>query len=77
MIPSWRNKSYEERLALLNIFSPEKCRLRENFIVRFKIFKGFTNVDANKLFSIGELSQRSTNEEQTATVLLDLTGLSV
>ncbi len=30
MIPSLLNKSYEERLACLNLFSLKKCQLREN-----------------------------------------------
>ncbi len=61
MIPSLRNKSYEERLARLNLFSLEKRRLRGKFIECFKIRKGFTNVDANKLFSIDDLSRTSSN----------------
>ncbi len=42
MIPSLRNKSYEERLASLNLFSLEKRRLRGKLIECFKILKGFT-----------------------------------
>ncbi len=57
MIPSLRNKSYEERLARLNLFFLEKRRLREKLIECYKILKGFTNVDTNKLFSIDELSR--------------------
>ena len=52
MITSLRNKSYDERLASLNLFSLEKRRLRGKLIERYKILKRFTNVDANKLFSI-------------------------
>ncbi len=55
MIPSLRNKSYEERLARLNLF----C-LEEN-LECFEILKGFTNVDVNKLFSIDELSRTRSN----------------
>ncbi len=61
MIPSQRNKSYEERLARLNLFSLEKRRLRGKLMECFKILKGFTNVDANKLFSIDELSRTRSN----------------
>ncbi len=39
MIPSLRNKSYEERLARLNMFSLEKRRLRGKLIKCFKILK--------------------------------------
>ncbi len=50
MIPFLRNKSYEERLVQLNLFSLEKCCLREKLTACLKILKGFTNVDANRLF---------------------------
>ncbi len=45
-----RNKSYEERSASLNLFAFEKHRLRGKLTECVKIFKGFTNVDASKLF---------------------------
>ncbi len=61
IIPSLRNKSYEERLSRLNLFSIEKRRLRGKLIKCFKIRKGFTNVDANKLFSFDELSPTRSN----------------
>ncbi len=61
MIPSLRNKSYEVRLALLNLFPLEKRRLRGKPIECFKILKGFTNVYANKLFSIDNLSRTRSN----------------
>ncbi len=50
MITSLRNKSYEERLAQQNLFSLEKRRLRGKIIECFKILKGFSKVDASKLF---------------------------
>ncbi len=48
MITFLRNKSYEERLENLNLSSLEKRRLRGKLIECFKIFKGFTNIDASK-----------------------------
>ncbi len=48
MIPSFRNKSYEERLARLNSFSLKNTC--------FRILKGFTKVDANNLFSVHDVS---------------------
>ncbi len=61
MIPSSRNKSYEN-LVRLNLFSFEKRRLREKLIKEcFKILKEFTNVDAHKQFSIDDLSQTRSN----------------
>ncbi len=61
MITSVRNKSYEEKLAQLNLFSLEKRQLRGKNIESFKIFKGFTNVDANKMFSIDNTSRTRSN----------------
>ncbi len=61
MIPSLHNKFYEEWLARLNLFSLEKRRLRGKLIDCFKILKGFTSVDANKLFSIDDLSRTKSN----------------
>ena len=61
MITSLRNKSYEERLASLNLFSLEKRRLRGKLIECYKILKGFTNVDANKLFSIDNSARTRSN----------------
>ncbi len=59
MITSLRNKSYEERLAQL--ISLEKRRLRGKTIKCFKILKGFTNVDANKMFSTDNISRTRIN----------------
>ncbi len=56
MITPLHNQSCEERLASLNLFFLEKRRVRGKFIEYFKILKGFTNVDARKLFSIVNLS---------------------
>ncbi len=59
MITSLRNKSYEERLARLNLFSLKKRRLRGKIIECFKILKEFRNVDASKMFFIDNTSRRS------------------
>ncbi len=56
------NKSSEERLARRNLFSLEKQRLRGKIIECFKILKGFTNVDASKMFSIENTSRTRNNE---------------
>ncbi len=61
MIPSLRSKSYEERLARLNLFSLEKRRLRGKLIECFKILKGLTNVDVNRLFLIDDSSRTRSN----------------
>ncbi len=52
MITSLHYESYE-RLARLNLFSLKKRRLWRKIIECFKL-KGFTNVDACKLFSIDD-----------------------
>ncbi len=61
MITSLRNKSYEERLAQLNLFSIEKRRLRLKNIGWFKILKGFTYVDASDILSIDNTSRTRCN----------------
>ncbi len=61
MIRSLQNKYYEGRLASLNLFSLEKRPLRGKLIECFKILKGFTNVDASKLFSIDGTSRTRSN----------------
>ncbi len=50
IIPSLRNKPYEDSLTHLNLTSLEKHRLREKLIECFKLLNGFTNVDSIKLF---------------------------
>ena len=47
MIPRLRNKSYEEPLKELNLFSLSKRRLRGDLIEVFKIFHGFDNININ------------------------------
>ncbi len=59
MITSLRNISYKERLASLNLFSLEKCRLRGKLSECFKILKGLTKVDASKLFSVDAVDDSS------------------
>ena len=61
MITTLRTLPYEERLARLNLFSLEKRPLRGKLIESFKILKGFTNVDASKLFSIDNSSRTRNN----------------
>ncbi len=61
MIPSLRNKTYEERLSTLNRLSLEKRRLRGKPIECFKIVNDFTNVDRSKLFLIDDTLQTRNN----------------
>ena len=52
MIPSLRNKPYEERLKELDLFPLEHRRLRGDLIQVFKIIRGIDNMDYSKYFSI-------------------------
>ncbi len=52
LIPSLRQKSYNDRLRELNLFSLKKRRTRGQLIECFKILKGFNNVDASNLLSL-------------------------
>ena len=52
MIPSLRNKSYEERLSVLNLFPLSQRRIRGDLIQVFKIIKGIDNMDCSKYFKI-------------------------
>ena len=52
MIPSLRNKSYEERLKELNLYTLTQRRLRGDLIQVFKIIKGIDNMDCSKYFTI-------------------------
>ena len=47
LIPSIRNKPYEDRLKHLDLYSLTKRRLRGKLIQCFKIVKGFDNVNMN------------------------------
>ena len=50
MIPGLRNKTYEERLQALDLFSLEKRRLRGDLIETYKIFTGLDNINPDDLF---------------------------
>ncbi len=60
-IPSLRNKSNEERLSHLSLFSLEKRRLLEKLIECFKLLNGFTSVDATKLFMMDDSLRMRSN----------------
>ncbi len=62
MIPSLRNKPYEERLTHLNLFSLESRRLRGKLIECFTTLNGFTNVHPTKLFFINILTRTRNND---------------
>ncbi len=61
MITSLLSKSYEKRVTQLGQFSFEKRHLQGKIIECFKILKGFTNVDADKMFSIKNTSRTRSN----------------
>ncbi len=61
MITSLRNKSYEERLAQLKLFSLEKRRLQGKISECFNMLNGFTNVDVSSMFPIDRGSRARSN----------------
>jgi len=50
MIKGMKNKSYEERLQKLNLWSLEERRNRHDLIEVFKIFKGLSRIRPEELF---------------------------
>ncbi len=60
MITYLHNKSYEERLTLLNLFSLHEKRLQGKIIECFKILR-FTNVDGSKMFPIDNAPRTGSN----------------
>ena len=52
IIPRLKNKTHEERLEELNLFSLTKRRIRRALIEVFKIFKGYSNLNVNNYFNI-------------------------
>ncbi len=74
-ITSLHNKSHEERLASLNLFSLNKRQLQGKLIECFKILKGFTDVNASKLFSLDDTLQTRSNgvKLRCKQILLDST----
>ena len=61
MIPRLRNKSYEEWLKELNLFSLSKRRLRRDLIKVFKIFRSFDNININACVTTGITSTTRNN----------------
>ena len=61
MVPSLRNKPYEERLKELNLFSLFKRKLRGNLIEIFKIFHGF-DININDYVTTDLTSTTSNND---------------
>jgi hypothetical protein len=51
MIPGMKNKSYENRLVELNLWSLEERRNRADIIEVFKIYKGFSAIRFEDLFT--------------------------
>ena len=61
MIPRLLNKSYEERLKELNLFSLSKRRMRVDLFEVYKIFQGFDNITVNDYFTIDRTSVTRNN----------------
>jgi len=50
LITSIKDKTYEDRLRLLNLITLETRRLRGDLMEVFKIFKGFGDLDPTIFF---------------------------
>ncbi len=61
MSTSLINKPYKGRSTRINLFSLDNRLLRGKLSEYFKILKGFTHVDAGKLFSINNSSRGRSN----------------
>ena len=61
LIPALRNKSYEDRLRDLNLFSLEKRRIRGDMIEVWKIISGHENLDRSYFFELQENSITRSN----------------
>ena len=58
MIPNLKNKSYEERLNILNVTTLETRRLRADIIAVFKICKGFDITEPSLFFTFSTAPTR-------------------
>ena len=58
LVPALKHVSYEERLLALKLTTLATRRLRGDLIEVFKLFKGFTDVDPDKFFTLNKLSTR-------------------
>ncbi|XP_076061759.1 uncharacterized protein LOC143037434 isoform X1 [Oratosquilla oratoria] len=59
LIPNIKNKSYENRLKHMNLFSLKKRRLRGDLIQVFKILKGIDNIKSDQIFTLNENQTRN------------------
>ena len=58
LVPSLRERSYEERLKELNLYPLEVRRARGDVIETFKILNGFEDIDASELFTLSDAITR-------------------
>jgi hypothetical protein len=58
LVKGMGNKSYEERLRLLQMTTLETRRLRGDLIEVFKIMKGFEHIDRSKFFVVADSNTR-------------------
>ena len=57
MVPGIKDKGYEVRLRMLNLFKLSKRRLRGDLIEAFKLMKGINKVDHVQLFRVSLVSR--------------------
>ena len=56
-----KDRSYEERLAELKLYSLDQRRMRGDMIFTFKLLKGFVDVDVSNIFTLHTGSTRGHN----------------
>lgn len=57
LIPCIKDKSYEERLKMLNLFKLSKRRLRGDLIETFKFLKGINKVNYRRFFRVSSIGR--------------------
>ena len=69
MVTNLRGRSYEERLAELEMVTLEKRRLRGDLIQTYKVLSGKDDVDASTWFNLPEYKEGQVSTRATSGVM--------